>query len=103
MNKKAVNLLGLCQRAGKLLTGDYQVKSAIKSGRALLVLLATDASQRTKKEYLYMGKANKVPVIETGTKAEYGVLAGKTPRAALAVIDNNFAKGISEVIVRGEA
>ncbi|MBM7854438.1 ribosomal protein L7Ae-like RNA K-turn-binding protein [Desulfohalotomaculum tongense] len=103
MNKQTANLLGLCQRAGKLLSGDAQVKNSIKERKAVLVLLAADASERTKKEYYHLAKANSIPIIETGTKLELGWSAGKSPRAALAVSDENFARGITEIIERGEA
>lgn len=98
MNRQTSNMLGLCQRAGKLLTGDCMVKNGIKDRKALLVLLATDASERTKKEYLHMAKANNINIVQYGTKADLGWSVGKSPRAAVAVIDPNFAKGIKQII-----
>lgn len=103
MNKQTANMLGLCQRAGKVLSGDCMVKSAIKDKKAKIVLLATDASERTKKEYLHLAQANKITIIQHGTKLNLGWSVGKSPRAAVAIIDHNFAKGITEIIERGEA
>ena len=103
MNKKATDLLGLCQRAGKVLSGDCLVKGKIKDKKAKLVLLAADASDRTKKEYLHLLKVNNVLAIELSTKLELGWAIGKSPRAAVAIMDDNFAKVIVEAIERGEA
>ena len=93
-----MDLLGLCQRAGKVLSGDCLVKSKIKSKKAKLVLLATDASSRTKKEYLYLVQVNNISMIEVSTKIELGRAIGKSPRAAVAIIDDGFAKVIDKLI-----
>ena len=103
MNKQTANMLGLCQRAGKLLSGDCMVKTAMKDRKAILVLLATDASERTKKEYLHIAKVNNTNIVQYGTKADLGWSVGKSPRAAVAITDPNFAKGLKQIIERGEA
>lgn len=100
-NNKALNLIGLCQRAGKLVSGDCMVKSAVKGGRAKLLVLAEDASDRTQKEFYHLVKAYKVKLIKAGTKAELGLAIGKSPRAAVAVTDENFAKGIIAALEGG--
>lgn len=102
MNKQAANMLGLCQRAGKLLSGDCAVKDGIKNKKVVLVLLATDASERTKKEYLHIAKANNTNIVQYGTKADLGRSVGKSLRAAVAITDSNFAKEIIQIIERGE-
>ena len=40
---KVMNLLGLAQRAGKVVSGDFIVEKALKSKSVKLLLLATDA------------------------------------------------------------
>ena len=37
--------LGLAQKAGKLASGDYAVRSALKNGKARLLLVAADAAE----------------------------------------------------------
>ncbi len=101
-NKHTADLVGLCQRAGKLLSGDALVKSTIQHGKAKLVLLAEDASDRTKKEFLHLAKKNGVKLIVSGTKAELGWAIGKSPRAVIAISDDNFVKGIISTLERGE-
>ena len=43
-------MLGLGQRAGKLISGDIAVKSAINRGKVKLLLIALDAAKRTQME-----------------------------------------------------
>ena len=48
---RVMNLLGLCKKAGKTGSGEFQCEEAIRSGRARLVLLAADASENTRKRF----------------------------------------------------
>ena len=50
MDSKLTGLIGMCRRAGKLSAGFDAVCADIAAGRAVLVLLATDASEKTCKE-----------------------------------------------------
>ena len=47
---KFLSLLGLCRRAGKIRLGADLVCDAIRRGDAKLVILASDASENTKKK-----------------------------------------------------
>lgn len=47
--EKALNLLGLAMKAGKLKTGQGATLDAIRSTRAKLVIMASDASPNTQK------------------------------------------------------
>ncbi len=42
--------LGLAQKAGKVASGDFAVRSALKSGKAKLLVVATDAAPNSKKD-----------------------------------------------------
>ena len=71
--RKALNLIGLAQRAGKAVSGGFSVEKAVKEGRAALVIIAEDASDNTKKEvseHVYVLP----PVIEFSCKDELGQL-----------------------------
>ena len=46
MENKALGLLGLARRAGKLCLGHDAVKAAVQNGTACLCLLSCDASER---------------------------------------------------------
>ena len=47
---KVLNFLGMCKRAGSLVTGEDGALGAARSGEAKLVLLASDAAENTSKK-----------------------------------------------------
>ncbi|NLK20804.1 MAG: 50S ribosomal protein L7ae [Epulopiscium sp.] len=91
-------MLGLCQKARKLLSGEYQCEQAIKSEEAKLVIVAEDASANTKK--LFKDKCNyrNIPLYEFGTKKRLGKAIGKEERASLAVTDKNLSYKIRQLL-----
>ena len=48
--QKAMNLIGLAMRAGKLITGEELTIAEIRKQKAKLVFVATDASENTRKK-----------------------------------------------------
>ena len=69
--QSALNLLGLCKRAGRLVSGISAVELALKKGEAKLVLLDAGASDNSKKNvadacaYRHEEPAGHVPIPET--------------------------------------
>ena len=49
MDSKALGLLGLCARAGKVLSGEPAAEQAVKKKNAYLVLIDEEASENAKK------------------------------------------------------
>lgn len=92
--------LGLAQKAGKIASGDYAVKSAIKSGKVRLLLVATDTAINSKKDLLFMAESYDIKVSEVLKRVELGMAIGKAQRSALAIIDNNFAGMIEKCITK---
>ena len=66
----------------------------IKSGAAALVIVASDASENTKKMFRDMCGFYEVPIYFYGDKDTLGHAMGKEFRASLAILDEGFAKGI---------
>lgn len=91
-NNRLAFALGMAQKAGKAASGDFAVRSALKSGRVKLLIIATDTAPNTKKDLYYMAQQFRVETIEAGTKAELGYAIGKAQRTAVAITDVNFAK-----------
>ena len=50
MADKFLNLLGICRKAGKLTLGATKTYELIKSGKAEIVFVAGDLSEKTEKE-----------------------------------------------------
>ena len=91
VNNKQAFALGLAQKAGKVVSGDFAVKSALKSGTVKLLVVAMDTAPNSKKELCYLAEQAEVPVVELLTRWELGSAMGKGQRSAAAITDSNFA------------
>ena len=94
MTDKVFGSLGLCARAGKLKSGEFQAEESIKSSEAYLVIIAQDASDNTKKKFRNMSSFYEIPLAEYGTKETLGKAIGKEYRSAVTVLDRGFANSI---------
>lgn len=97
MSQKAYDLLGLAQRAGQLQSGDAASEALIKKGKAKLVLLAIDASEKTKEHFIKLANFKKVSVVEAGEKLKLGVALGRSPRSVVVIVDEGFARRLHEL------
>ena len=79
LNKQVASLLGLAMRARKLATGESALKS-IQSDKAHLVLIASDASDNTKKKYIDKCTYYQVDYYIAGTSEELSNSVGKVNR-----------------------
>ena len=50
MDEPSFRMLGLCMKAGKLLSGNEQVSEGLKKRQAVLLIVTEDSSPRTKDE-----------------------------------------------------
>ncbi len=91
LKNKAFGLLGLCARAGRMVSGEFMTEKTIKENKAYLVIVAVDASDNTKKLFNDKCSFYHVPIREYGTKEELGKAIGKEMRASIAICDQGFA------------
>lgn len=103
MNTKIINFLGLCKKAGKLSCGHDASFDSLKTGKAKLILLTSDASERLVNEFKRSSQFEdrNVPLIIleiTSEEIEYG-LGRKT--AVFAVNDSGFATKLAEMAQGG--
>lgn len=98
VKNKAYSMLGLATRARNLVSGEFSTEKAVKEGKAWLVLVATDASDNTKKQFHNMCDFYHVRCMEFGSKEELGHAMGKEMRASLAVTNEGFAKSIIKIL-----
>ena len=96
--KKILNLLGLAQRANRAASGNFAVMKALESNKSSLLLVAGDAAKDTKDEYLKKAGEYEVPVHCILTREKLGHCLGKDFRAAVAILDAGFAKGLEKWI-----
>jgi ribosomal protein L7Ae-like RNA K-turn-binding protein len=90
--QRLMSVLGLAQKAGKIVSGDFAVQGAVKSGKAKLLIIANDASDATKKEYQYQAESREITIYYALSKEQLGSAIGKALRAAVAITDNGFIK-----------
>ena len=92
--KRFYSMLGLCKRAGRLVSGEFAVSKGVRAGEVLLVILAEDASENTKKKFTNMCETYKTELITVGNISLLGRALGKEKRAVLGITDEGFRKSI---------
>ncbi|MBQ3602128.1 MAG: ribosomal L7Ae/L30e/S12e/Gadd45 family protein [Lachnospiraceae bacterium] len=93
---KIMAYLGLATKAGKLVSGEFMTEKSVKEGRALLVIVAEDSSDNTKKMFRNMCEFYHVPMYIMSNKEALGHGIGKQFRASVAVLD----KGLADAIIK---
>ncbi|CAM4185252.1 ribosomal L7Ae/L30e/S12e/Gadd45 family protein [Erysipelothrix aquatica] len=92
LNKeKFLNGLGLCRRAGKIVAGD-ELLPAIQKRSVKLVVLADNASERTKKQITDKSKTANVDVVTGISKEELSWAIGMDNRVAIGISDTGLVK-----------
>ena len=99
---KVLSLIGLAMKAGRCTSGETMTENETKLGRARLVIVASDASDNTKKKFRDMCEFYKVPICFYGDKDTLGHAMGKEFRASLAILDEGFADGIQRELKNRE-
>lgn len=98
MADKLQGLLGFARRAGKLTFGTDAVLKDVAFGRAMVVLLSSDASARTEKSVRRACQETEIPCLQTGLdKERLGACIGRGDTAVTAVTDASFAKRMIEL------
>ncbi|HUS89765.1 MAG TPA: L7Ae/L30e/S12e/Gadd45 family ribosomal protein [Desulfosporosinus sp.] len=93
MNTRIQSLIGIARRAGKIATGNAQVEAMMKKRKGFLLIMAEDAPSTQKKYNQWAGDL-KLPILVIGTKLELGHSIGLSPRSAVLILDQGFAKAI---------
>lgn len=93
---KALAMIGMAQRAGKVASGEFSTEKAVKTGKAALVIVADDSSDNTKKMFSDMCRYYNVPIYFYSSKETLGHSIGKQFRASLAVLDEGFGNTIKK-------
>lgn len=96
---KVLSLLGLAKKAGKVVSGEFSTETAVKAGKACLVLVSREASENTKKKFRNMCEFYRVPMEVFGDKEELGNCIGQEYRASLAVTDPGFSEAIRKQLL----
>jgi ribosomal protein L7Ae-like RNA K-turn-binding protein len=87
-----MSLLGLANRARKIISGEELTVKQIQSGTARLILLSADASVNTTKKITDKCNSYEVPYKIVENRHLLGQAIGKEARVVVAVLDDGFAK-----------
>ena len=95
-NKRALSMIGLAQKAGKVASGEFSNEKAVKEHKAYMVIVADDSYKKKKKNFKNMCEYYKVPVYFFSNKDDLGHAIGKEFRASLAILDEGFKNSIEK-------
>lgn len=93
---KIYSLLSLAARGQNVVSGEFATVNAVKNGSAMLVILALDASDNTKKLFKDKCSFYNVPLITYGTMEELGHSIGKELRSSMALINEGLAQTVMQ-------
>lgn len=92
-----LNLLGLASRARKIVSGEILINK-IRSNEVHLVLIASDASDNTKKKLIDKCTSYGIEYVVISNIDELSKAIGKNNRVALGIEDIGFAKSLKDKI-----
>ena len=98
--KRALGMLGLAMKAGKVVIGTEQVIAFLQKKKLKLVLLSSGSSDGTKKKIRSKCEYYQVPLAELPIQTdELGDLLGKTyTPAVVGITDENFSRAITRLL-----
>ena len=95
--QQIASLLGLAQRARRMVSGAFPVEEAVKKGKACFLLIAEDAEPHTKKKYQELAEKSQIPFAFALSREALGACLGKEYRAVCALLDAGFAKKLRQL------
>ena len=102
INKKILGLLGLSARARKISYGADSVEIQLKKKKVKLIIVAEDASDRTKNKFIKLSNEYNVPIIILGKIDEISKTIGKSNKAIIGIEEENISKEIQKINNGGE-
>lgn len=102
INKKILGLVGLAARARNISFGADSVELQIKKRKVKLIIVAEDASTRTKEKFIKLSEQHNVPIIIKGNIEELSKTIGKNNKAIIGIEDINLSNEIQKINDGGE-
>ena len=102
-NKKILGLIGLAVKAGKICFGADSVENEIKKQKVKLVIVANDASERTKDKFKKLCNQHNIEIIIQEEIENLSKAIGKSNKAIIGIKEENLSKEIQKINNGGEA
>lgn len=97
MDNGLMGLLGIARKAGKTEAGEESAAAAAKAHKARLLLLASDAGERTRRHAEALSQEGNCPLLPVPfTKGELGGALGRGSCAILALTDVGLASAAAK-------
>ena len=95
---KALNLISLAQKAGKIKTGEYLTTKAVKEGFACLVIIAEDTSEKSTARIKNLCEMFDTKHCVYGNKESLGHFTGNRDKSVICITDDGFSKAFLKLL-----
>ena len=94
MSDRLAGLLGLGMRAGNVVIGVSGVRARLQQGKLAVVVMAADASPRTRDKVERLARARGIPVLAGPAAERLGAQLGRPPVQTEGTGDRALARGL---------
>lgn len=101
MENKILNIIGLANRARKLVIGTDTVEKSLQSGKAKYVFVASDSSENTVDKFRKKCFYYNTPLSIDFTSEELSKAIGKENCKVIAICDQGFTKSLEKIVKDG--
>lgn len=102
IDNKILGLIGLSARARKVCFGADSVEIDLKKKKVHLIIVAENASERTKSKFQKLSEEYNVPILIIGEIESLSKSIGKSNKAIIGIEELNLAKEIQKINNGGE-
>ena len=103
MTTKALGLIGIATKAGKITIGTEAVLERIEKKKTYLVIMAKDASNKAKENMGYACKKNGIHFLQFESVEALSHWVGKSNKSVICINEKNLGEEIYKIISGGEA
>lgn len=96
--ERALNLLGIALRGGRLEVGTVSVKEGARRGTIAVAVLAADAGENARDRVVPQLEAAGVPVAEAADRRALGAALGRERVVVVGVTDRGLAREVLETL-----
>lgn len=98
MINRIYSMFGLCMKAGRLAYGSDMCEENIKMRKAKILIVAEDASDKTKKKFTDICAYANIEIFFFGDIDSISHSIGKNNKAIIAILDDGFANKIKDML-----
>lgn len=103
LSDKAIGLLGIARKAGKIELGEDPVGNLCKAGKARLLILASDAADHTLRRAASFAGVHETPLaVLEADKSQLGLVFGRSSLAMAAFSDVSLAESFLHALGQEE-